>query len=221
VSVLWGAGIAWSRSWIDLAACAVLGAFAALRVERRPVRTERVVWGLAAAVFLAHALFSMASGERPVDAMGPAAQIALRLLALLYLLRWASRTLLERAARWLLGLRVPTRARWIALPIESARHALALVPLAVREAEFQHDALRARGIAPAGGLRGRARYVAAWLLPFLSTMLRLGECYADALAARGYRMGAPRRVLRPGWGWPDAAAIAGGAATAAWLLRGV
>jgi hypothetical protein len=164
---------------------------------------------------------SMVSGQRLSEAAGSASLIALRLLALLYLLRWAARAFLERAARWLLGVRVPARPGWISLPIESGRHALALVPLGVREAGFQHMALRARGIVPAGGVRGRARYAAAWLLPFLATMLRVGECYADALVARGYRMGAPRRGPRPGWGWPDAAVITGGAASAAWLLRGV
>jgi energy-coupling factor transporter transmembrane protein EcfT len=107
------------------------------------------------------------------------------------------------------------------LPIESARHALALTPLAIREAEQQHQALRARGMRPGRGAAGRARYVAAWVLPFLGTMLRLGESYADALAARGYVLGAPRRsAMAATWGWGDAAVILGGTASAAWLLRG-
>jgi hypothetical protein len=60
-----------------------------------------------------------------------------------------------------------------------------------------------------------------WLLPFLGTMLRLGESYGDALAARGYALGARRRSgLRAAWGWREAGVIAVGAALTLWLLRG-
>ncbi len=210
-------GLALSASWLDLACFAVVGAAATLRVEGRSPRAELPLWVLAAVVFLAHTLLS---GRPIVEAARPAARIALRLLALLYLLRWAARSFLGRAARWMLALPLPGRPRFLAFPLESARHAVALAPLAIREAEHQHTALRARGLAPAGGIESRARYVAAWLLPFLGTMLRIGESYADALVARGYVPGARRRsALRASWGWRELATIAGGGLCAAWLLR--
>lgn len=212
-----GVGLALARSPIDLAAVAILGAGLTLASEHRRVRAELPLWGLAAVVFLAHALLS---GRPPREAAPDAARIALRMLALLYLLRWAARSFLGRAARWLLELPLPARASLVSLPAESARQALALVPLALREADQQRTALLARGIEPGPGLGGRARYLAAWLLPFLGTMLRLGDSYADALATRGYRAGARRRsAIRAAWGWPEAGVIAGGAALAAWLLR--
>jgi len=213
-----GAGLALARSSIDLAVMTILGAALTLAAERRSARTELPLWGLATLVFLAHALLS---GRPPREAAPDAALIALRMLALLYMLRWAARSFLGRAARWLLQLPLPARPRLVALATESARQALALAPLALREAEQQHAALRARGIEPGLGLGGRARYVAAWFLPFLGTMLRLGESYGDALASRGYRAGARRRsAIRAAWGWPEAGVIAGGAAMTAWLLRG-
>jgi energy-coupling factor transporter transmembrane protein EcfT len=213
-----GVGLALGRSALDLAVCSVLGAGFALRVEGRSLRSEVPLLTLALVVFLAHALLS---GRPTPEAAKGAALIALRLLALLYLLRWAARAFLGSAARWLLALPIPTRPRALFLPVESARHALALTPIALREAEQQHQALRARGLRPGRGAAGRARYLAAWFLPFLGTMLRLGESYADALAARGYALGARRRSgLRVTWGWPEMGTIAGGAASAAWLLRG-
>ncbi|HMI30492.1 MAG TPA: hypothetical protein VK527_02050, partial [Candidatus Limnocylindrales bacterium] len=46
--------LAMARSWIDLAAAAGLLAFAALRAESRPARSEIPILGLALIVFLAH-----------------------------------------------------------------------------------------------------------------------------------------------------------------------
>lgn len=213
-----GVGLALGRSALDLAVCSALGAGFALRVEGRSLRSELPLLTLALIVFLAHALLS---GRPTPEAAEGAALIALRLLALLYLLRWAARAFLGSAARWLLALPIPARPRALLLPIESARHALALTPIALREAEQQHQALRARGLRPGRGAAGRARYLAAWFLPFLGTMLRVGDSYADALAARGYALGARRRSgLRVLWGWPEMGTVAGGAASAAWLLRG-
>ena len=213
-----GIGLALGRSPLDLAIVSALGAAFALRAEGRSVRSELPLLTLALVVFLAHALLS---GHPFAEALKPAALIALRLLALLYLLRWAARAFLGSAARWILALPIPARPRALLLPVESARHALALTPMALREAELQHQALRARGLKPGHGAAGRARYLAAWLLPFLGTMLRLGESYGDALAARGYALGMRRRSgLRSTWGWPEMGVLAAGAASAAWLLRG-
>ena len=192
-----GVGLALGRSSIDLAVFSVLGAGFALRAEGRTIRSELPLLTLALIVFLAHALLS---GRPTLETAKAAALIALRLLAF----------------------PIPPRPRLLLLPVESARHALALTPIALREAEQQHQALRARGLRPGHGAAGRARYLAAWLLPFLGTMLRVGESYGDALHARGYRLGARRRSgLRATWGWAEMGAIAGGAASAAWLLRGV
>lgn len=214
-----GLGVSLGRSPVDLAIVAALAAALALRLEGRTLSTELPLLTLALVVFLAHTLLS---GRPFSEAAIPAALIALRLLALLYLLRWSARAFLGEAARWLLSLPIPPRPRALVLAVESGRHALALAPLALREAEHQHVALRARGLKPSKGAAGRARYVAAWLLPFLGTMLRLGECYGESLAARGYRIGARRRAGRDwNWGWVECAALLGGAAAAAWLIRGV
>ena len=214
-----GIGLALGRSPLDLAVFSVLGAGFALRAEGRALRSELPLLTLALIIFLAHALLA---GRPTPERTKAAALIALRLLALLYLLRWAARAFLGSAARWVLSLPIPRRPRLLLLPVESARHALALTPIALREAEQQHQALNARGLRPGRGAAGRARYLAAWLLPFLGTMLRVGESYGDALAVRGYTLGARRRSgLRVTWGWAEMGAIAGGAASAAWLLRGV
>lgn len=214
-----GLGLSLAHSTLDLAIFSAVGAYFALRAEGRAPRAELPLLTLALVVFLAHALLS---GRPFSESSKPAALIALRLLALLYLLRWAARAFLGSAARWVLSLPIPARPRALLLPVESARHALALTPIALREAEQQHQALRARGLKPGRGAAGRARYLAAWLLPFLGTMLRLGESYGDALAARGYALGAPRRSgLKSAWGWAEMGVIAGGAASTAWLLRGV
>ena len=214
-----GVGLALGRSALDLAVFSVLGAGFALRAEGRTLRSELPLLTLALIVFLAHALLS---GRPTPEVAKAAALIALRLLALLYLLRWAARAFLGSAARWLLSFPIPRRPRLLLLPVESARHALALTPIALREAEQQHLALSARGLRPGRGAAGRARYLAAWLLPFLGTMLRVGESYGDALSVRGYTLGARRRSgLKTTWGWAEMGAIAGGAASAAWLLRGV
>ena len=216
---LLGLGLTLGGSIPDLALTAALMAALALRAEARPIREELPLWGLALVVFLAHLLV----GGAPYPArLTRGATIALRLLALLYLLRWSARAWLGRAGRWLLTLRVPSRPRFLLLGVESVRHAAALVPLAVRESGQQHEALRARGLTPGRGAGARARYVAAWLLPFLGTMLRLSESYLDALTVRGYRMGAPRgRGAVLAWGWPEVAVVAIGSVGAVWLLRGI
>lgn len=216
---LLGLGLTLGGSIPDLALSAALLAAFALRAESRPIREELPLWGLASVVFLANLLI----GGVPFPArLERGAAIALRLLALLYLVRWSARAWLGRAGRWLLTFRVPSRPRFLLLAMESVRHATALVPLAVRESGQQHDALRARGLAPGRGVGARARYIAAWLLPFLGTMLRLSESYLDALTVRGYRMGAPRgRGVAEAWGWPEVTVVAIGSAGALWLLRGI
>ncbi len=214
-----GAGLALTHAPLDLALFAVIAGTLTLRVEGRTLRAEAPLLLLALVVFLAHTLLS---GQPIAEAARPAALIALRLLALLYLLRWAARAFLGNAARWMLSLPIPTRPRPLLHLAESARHALALTPLALREAEQQHMALRARGLRATKGIAGRARFLAAWLLPFLGTMLRLGDSYGEALLARGYVAGSRRRSgLQIAWGWREIAAIAGGTASAAWLLRGI
>jgi len=216
---LFGLGLTLGGSIPDLALSAALLATMTLRAESRPVRDELPLWGLALVVFLANLLI----GGVPFPArLERGAAIALRLLALLYLLRWSARAWLGRAGRWLLTLQAPSRPRVLLLAMESARHSAALVPLAVRESAQQHDALRARGFASGRGLKARARYIAAWLLPFLGTMLRLSESYLDALTVRGYRMGASRTPgVAEAWGLPEVAVVAIGSLGAAWLLRGI
>jgi energy-coupling factor transporter transmembrane protein EcfT len=209
--------LAMTRSWIDLAAAAGLLALAALRAESRPARNEIPIVGLALIVFLAHVV---AAGTNFRAALAPAAVIACRLLALLYLLRWAARSALGRIARWLMGVKPPVKPRFLLLLAESARLTAALLPLALREAEQHVSALRGRGIRPGRGLRGLARYLLAWFLPFLGTMLRIGDAYADALTVRGYVPGRARRTgLTLAWGLREWGAIAGSAGAAAWFLR--
>jgi energy-coupling factor transporter transmembrane protein EcfT len=213
------AGIALSlvRSPAILAVTAAALLVATLRVEGRGFRREIPLLALAMVVFLAHLLF----GGRPLrEALRPAGEIALRLLALLYLTRWAARTILPRAARWLFAQTGPRRPRPLALLFESGRVTVALLPLALGEAERQHMALRARAVRPGRGLAGRARYLAAWLLPYLGTMLRVGDAYGEALHARGYAMGSPRRAgASYRWGVADLALILGSVAATAWLVR--
>jgi energy-coupling factor transporter transmembrane protein EcfT len=213
-----GTGLALARHWTALAlAAAGLGAVA-LHVEKRPLRGEVPLLGLAAIVFLAH---TVAAGAGWRLALAPAAQVALRLLALLYLLRWAARSFLGRAARWLLGLTPPRRPRLLTNLLESARLTVSLLPLAVREAEQHALALRARGLLPGRGLAGRARYLAAWFLPFLGTMLRLSDAFSDALLARGYAFGAARRSgLSVSFRAPDGAILAGAALLGWGIARG-
>jgi len=209
--------LAMTRSWIDLAAAAGLLALAALRAESRPARNEIPIVGLALIVFLAHVV---AAGANFRAALAPAAVIACRLLALLYLLRWAARSALGRIARWLMGMKPPVKPRFVLLLAESARLTAALLPLALREAEQHVSALRGRGIRPGRGLRGLARFLLAWFLPFLGTMLRIGDAYADALTVRGYVPGRARRTgLTLAWGLREWGAIAGSAGAAAWFLR--
>jgi energy-coupling factor transporter transmembrane protein EcfT len=213
------AGIALSllRSPAILAVTAAALLVAALRVEGRGFRGEIPLLALTLIVFLAHLLF----GGRPLrDSLRPSGEIAFRLLALLYLTRWAARSVLPRAARWLFAQTGPSRPRPLALLFESGRVTLALLPLALGEAERQHAALRARAVRPGRGLAGRARYLAAWLLPYLGTMLRVGDAYGEALHARGYAMGSPRRAgASYTWGVAEIALILGSVAATAWLVR--
>ena len=213
------AGLAMCRSWIDLAVAAFIFAFAALRAERRSARSEAPLMGLAAIVFLAHVV---AAGRGFRSAIEPAAVIALRLLALLYFLRWAARVALGRVARWLMALKPPARPRLVLLLLESARLTTALLPLALHEAEQHVTALRARGIRAGRGLRGIARYLVAWFLPFLGTMLRVSDAFADALITRGYVTGRARRTgLDLAWGLREWAAVLGSAGATAWFVRGL
>jgi energy-coupling factor transporter transmembrane protein EcfT len=217
-TLLVAAGISLARAPIALGMAVAVLAFMALRVERRRLRDELPLGGLAAVLFLAHAL--LARFEPAATMM--AALRALRLLALVYLTRWASRAFLPAAARWLLSLPLPSRPRVLHMAAESARLSAAILPLAAREAESQTLALRARGIRSGGGVAGRARFVAAWLLPFLGTMLRVGDSLADALHARGYVAGAPRAAAVPlRWSIPDAFVMAGGLLAAGVLVRGI
>jgi energy-coupling factor transporter transmembrane protein EcfT len=212
------AGITFARAPVVLAHTALAVAAGARPADGRPWRGELGFLGLATVLFAAHALLAR---FEPV-AVRAAVLLALRLLALVYLTRWAVRTYLPGAARWLLALRLPARPRALALAAESARLSAALLPIAAREAEAQTLALRARGIRPRGGVRGRARFVAAWLLPFLGTMIRVGDSLADALHARGYVAGAPRRgAAVASWSPLDATLVIGGLALAGVLLRGV
>ena len=213
-----GVGLAFSRGPIVLAVTTVALACLALRAERRGPRNELPLGLLALILFLAHATL----GRFQPEATRAAAVLALRLLALVYLTRWAVRTFLPAAAHWLLGLPVPRRPRFLLDGIESARLAATLLPLAARESEAQTLALRARGIRGGKGVVGRARFLAAWLLPFLATMLRIGDALGDALHARGYVPGARRAGRpRPAWAWADAALVLSGAVVAGVLIRGI
>jgi energy-coupling factor transporter transmembrane protein EcfT len=217
-ALLAAAGISFSRAPIVLALAAAVFAWLALRAEGRRWRHEAGLLGLAAILFGAHALLA----RFEAGALLAAALLALRLLALVYLTRWAARSFLPGAARWLLGLRLPSRPRPLGLAFESARLSAAILPLAAREAEAQTLALRARGIRPRGGFVGRARFLAAWLLPFLGTMLRVGDSLADALHARGYVPGARRATAGlPAWSFLDSGVVLGGLLVAGVLLRGV
>jgi hypothetical protein len=212
-----GIGLSLTQAPVPLASGAVLFLIATLRAERRPARAEAPLLLLAVVVFAAHLLLT---GRPPREAFRPSGLIALRLLALIYLTRWAARAVLPRAARWLFGRRGPARPKVLALLFESGRMTLALLPLALAEAERQHLALRARAIRPGRGLAGRARYLAAWLLPYLGTMLRVGDAYGESLHARGYAIGAPRRASGSfPWGAPEVAGAAASLAAAVWLLR--
>lgn len=212
-----GVGFSLTQSPALLAAGALLLLIVALRTERRPLRAEVPLLLLALVLFAAHLFLA---GQPPRAALLPSSRIALRLLALVYLTRWAARAVLPRAARWLFGRGGIARPRPLALLVESGRMTLALLPLALAEAERQHLALRARAIRPGRGLGGRARYLAAWLLPYLGTMLRVGDSYGEALHARGYALGAPRRGSASyRWAAPEAAGVLLSAAAAAWLIR--
>ena len=214
-----GAGLALAQAWWILAAASLAFLLLARSIERRPFRAELPFLGLAAVVMAAHAA---AAGTAWPGALAPAAAIAFRLLALAYLLRWAARAFLGRASRWMLGLPSPRRPRLLVTLIESGRLTLSLIPLALREAEQHALALRARGIRPGHGAAGRARFLAAWFLPFLGTMLRSSDAFADALQTRGYVLGAPRRVaLDLAWGASEWSVIAGAGLLAWGLARGL
>jgi energy-coupling factor transporter transmembrane protein EcfT len=212
-----GAGISFARAPILHAITALAFAALALKAEGKRPRHELPFLALAAVLFLAHAIFYRFEPRATIAA----ALLALRLLALVYLTRWAVKTFLPGAAQWLLEQPMPTRPRPLALAMESARLSTALLPLAVREAEAQTLALKARGIRSGRGLTGRARFTAAWLLPFLGSMLRVGDALADALHARGYTPGKRRVGLaRASWTLADAGVIVLGIAIAGALYRG-
>lgn len=213
-----GVGISFARGPIALAAAVALFATLALRAEGKRLRHEAPLLGLAVVIFLAHALLARFAPAGTRSAL----LLALRLLALVYLTRWSVRSFLPASAQWLLALPIPSRPRAVALAFESARFSTALLPLAAREAEAQTSALRARGITPGRGFGGRSRFTAAWLLPFLGTMLRLGDALADALQARGYVAGARRAGLpRDPWIAADVGLVLIGALLAGVLIRGV
>ena len=215
---LLGGGIALARGPIALAATALAVAYLALKVEGKRPRNEAPFLGLALILFLAHAILA----RFEAGATRGAILLALRLLALVYLTRWSARSFLPGAAQWLLTLPIPSRPRPLVLAFESARMSTAMLPLAAREAEFQTLALRARGIRPGRGFGGRARFTAAWLLPFLGTMLRLGDALADALHARGYVPATRRTALpRERWAAADTILVLIGAVAAGVLIRGV
>jgi len=212
-----GVALSFARSPLLLGTAAAAFLAGALRAERRPLRGEVKFWLLALVLFAAHLLIA---GRPPREALLPAAQIALRLLALVYLTRWAARAVAPRASRWLFGRAGPSRPRTLALLFESGRMTVALLPIALGEAERQHLALRARALRPGRGLAGRARYLAAWLLPYLGTMLRVGDAYGEALHARGYAIGAPRRAaLTYRWGAAETALALTSMLAAFWLIR--
>ncbi len=212
-----GVGISFARAPILLTLTAIAFATLALKAEGKRPRAELPFLGLAAILFLAHAIFSRFEPHATLAA----ALLSLRLLALVYLTRWAVKTFLPGAVPWLLEQPIPTRPRPLALAVESARLSAALLPMAAREAEAQTLALRARGIRAGGGWGGRARFTAAWLLPFLGTMLRVGDALADALLARGYTPGKRRTALaRAPWTLADAGVVLFGAALAGALYRG-
>jgi len=100
----------------------------------RPSRAWR---GSASPPRLILILAHVATGRQGLPhAIAPAAVIAWRLLALLYLLRWprASRS---AHARWLMVAKAPARPRVLLLLVESARLTAGLLPVAVARAE-QH-----------------------------------------------------------------------------------
>ena len=212
-------GLMATSSWIDLGIAAALLGVLALRAERRRAGHEAPLLMLAVLVFLVHVVGAGGSWRA---AVGSAAAVAFRLLALFYLLRWAARVSLAPIARWLMGWKPPARPRALLLLWESARLTAGLLPLALREAEQHVLALRGRGIRPGRGLGGRARYLLAWFLPFLGTMLRIGDAYADALTVRGYVPGRARRTSPgPGWGAREWGILGGSAGVCVWFLRGI
>lgn len=217
-TLLVATGIAFARAPVALAILVVAFAGLALRAEGKRPPGELPFLALASILFLAHALFAQFRPAPTVEAL----LLALRLLGLVYLTRWAARSFLPGAAHWLLQLPLPPRSRALALAAESARFAAVLLPVAVREAEAQTMALRARGVRTGAGLGGRARFTAAWLLPFLGSMLRVGDAMSDALQSRGYRPGTRRRgMARPAFRAADVGVLLLGSLVAGALIRGV
>jgi energy-coupling factor transporter transmembrane protein EcfT len=216
---LLGSGLAMTQSWVGLLAGAAVFCLLSLRAERKELRGEVPLLLLALLLFGVHVL---AAGKEFRAALAPAAVIALRLLALLYLLRWSARVALGGIARWLMAKRPPARPRFLLLLVESARLTAGLLPLSLREAEQHGLALRGRGIRPGPGLPGLCRYLLAWFLPFLGTMLRVGDAYAEALTARGYVPGRARRSGQPlSWGGREWAAILASALVTVGYVRGL
>lgn len=211
-----GLGLSFVRSPVLLATAALILLGASLWAEGKRLRGEVPFLLLALIVFAAHLLLG---GRPPKEALPAAGAIALRLLALVYLMRWAARMVLPGAARWLFGRSGPRRPRPFAILFESGRMTVALLPLALSEAERQHLALQARAIRPGRGLSGRARYLAAWLLPYLGTMLRVGDAYGEALHARGYAIGARRASASVPWGLRETAVTLASLLAAVWMIR--
>jgi energy-coupling factor transport system permease protein len=91
-----------------------------------------------------------------------------------------------------------------------------LVPTLERDAAGLVEALRGRGIDPAG-VRGHARL----LSPLLAGSLERGLNLAEAMEARGYGRAGRTRAPQPSWSATDWAAVAAGVAVvvagALWL----
>ena len=79
-----------------------------------------------------------------------------------------------------------------------------LVPALERDAAGLVEALRGRGVEPAG-LRGRARLVSPLLAGSLERSLNL----AEAMEARGFGRAGATRMVQPPWGPLDRLAVAG------------
>jgi energy-coupling factor transport system permease protein len=99
----------------------------------------------------------------------------------------------QRLARPLKRFNVPVEDIAVVLLL-----AMRFVPLLQIEVRNIVDAQKSRGIDfNQGGLVVRSRNIAAVLVPALLATLRRGELLADAMAARGFRPGAPRSDYNP------------------------
>jgi energy-coupling factor transport system permease protein len=99
----------------------------------------------------------------------------------------------QRLARPLKRINVPVDEMAVVLLL-----AMRFVPLLQLEVRNIIDAQKSRGIDfNHGGLVARAGNLAAVLVPALLATLRRGDLLADAMAARGFRPGAPRSDFNP------------------------